>query len=157
MSSTPKHYMGDGRITCADAMRSMTFGCGLPPMASYWWGCALKYLWRCPNKGGAEDIEKAIDCLQKLKEEAFGKKMDDEPPMTPEASEPCDKLVAKLEGELIAEDAIEAVEKDASDVPETYCKKRGLKGTYSGGTDNYRLVMTRDLLRRQREALERGK
>lgn len=52
--------------------------------------------------------------------------------------------------------ALEDIEKDASDEPAMYCKKRGLKGTYSGSTDNCRLVMIRDLLRRQREALERG-
>ena len=62
----PSHYEGDGRVTCADALRSMTHGCGMPPMRLWWWGCAFKYLWRWPRKNGAEDLRKAKDCIERL-------------------------------------------------------------------------------------------
>ena len=72
MSETPTHYQGDGTITCADAMASMMHDTCLSGMEAYWWGCAMKYVWRWPHKNGAEDIEKAIDCLQKLLAEEAG-------------------------------------------------------------------------------------
>lgn len=76
MSETPTHYQGDGIITCADAMASMMSraedGHMLAATEYYWWGCAFKYVWRWPYKGGAEDVEKAIDCLQKLLDEERG-------------------------------------------------------------------------------------
>lgn len=72
MSETPAHYRGDGKTTCADAMASMMHDTCLSGMGAYWWGCTMKYVWRWPHKGGAEDIEKAIDCLQKLLVEEVG-------------------------------------------------------------------------------------
>lgn len=69
--SEPRRYAGNG-ITCSDAMESMTHGCGLPPMALWWWGCALKYLWRWPWKNGVKDLEKASDCIERLASEAAG-------------------------------------------------------------------------------------
>lgn len=67
---TPEHYKGDGAISCADALRSMftPIEDGLSAMQVYWLGCAFKYVWRWPLKNGVEDLDKAIDCLQKLKE-----------------------------------------------------------------------------------------
>lgn len=71
----PEHYRGDGYITCSRAMKS-AFGrwpaaialCST--MSVWWWCCAFKYLWRCMVKGMTlEDIDKAIDCLRKLREE----------------------------------------------------------------------------------------
>lgn len=66
-----QRYTGDGSISAADAMRSMvapTFeGGGYPPMVYFWWMCAFKYVWRWWAKGGGRDIDKAIDCLQRLK------------------------------------------------------------------------------------------
>ena len=69
-------YEGDGKVTAADAMRSMvapTFSNGVPltPMAYFWWLCAFKYVWRWWAKGGASDIRKAIDCLERLQTEAL--------------------------------------------------------------------------------------
>lgn len=32
--------------------------------APYFLGAAIKYVWRCKNKGGAEDIRKARRCLE---------------------------------------------------------------------------------------------
>ena len=71
----PEHYRGNGYITCSRAMKSAlgrwpaatALGC---TMAVWWWCCAFKYVWRCMVKGRTlEDINKAIDCLQKLREE----------------------------------------------------------------------------------------
>ena len=71
----PEHYRGDGYITCSRAMKSAL---GRWPaatalcctMAVWWWCCAFKYLWRCMVKGMTiKDIDKAIDCLRKLREE----------------------------------------------------------------------------------------
>ena len=39
-------------------------------MAVWWWCCTFKYVWRCMVKGKTlEDIDKAIDCLYKLRKE----------------------------------------------------------------------------------------
>lgn len=68
----PRHYMGDGVIECEPAMRSMVHGSLVPPFVAYWWGCAFKYLWRWKHKNGLEDLEKCIDCIERLKEDARG-------------------------------------------------------------------------------------
>lgn len=100
MSDTPKHYEGDGDITCADAMESMMVppvdGYGLSPMGYYWWGCALKYVWRWPHKGGKKDIEKAIDCLTRLLPEEGGVEI---PHPEPRASIQCTECVHCRVGE----------------------------------------------------------
>lgn len=72
----PTHYRGDGQIYCDRAMRSMVAGwekAGWPPMAMYWGESALKYLWRWPLKDEPlKDIDKAIDCLEKMRVEVAG-------------------------------------------------------------------------------------
>lgn len=66
----PSHYAGDGTVECMDAMRSMLYQeNGLSKIASYWWCATLKYVWRIPHKNGIQDIDKAIRCLQYMKEE----------------------------------------------------------------------------------------
>lgn len=65
----PHHYEGDGIVTCADAMRSMTHLVTLSPMAIWWWACAFKYLWRWPWKNGAEDLRRVYDCIDRLLKE----------------------------------------------------------------------------------------
>lgn len=62
----PPHYEGDGEVTCERAMASMMFGADVTNSAAYWWGCALKYLWRWPFKNGVEDLLKASECISKL-------------------------------------------------------------------------------------------
>lgn len=62
----PGHYEGDGEVSCARALRSMTWMSTLPPMQLWWWACAFKYLWRWPWKNGAEDLRKAHDCIGRL-------------------------------------------------------------------------------------------
>lgn len=65
----PKHYRGDGVVSCQRAMQSMNDGSKLLPDAAYWRGCAFKYIWRFERKNWTEDVDKAIDCLNKLRKE----------------------------------------------------------------------------------------
>lgn len=71
----PEHYRGDGYITCSRAMKSALAMWPVAlamcsTMSIWWWCCAFKYLWRCAVKGATlKDIDKAIDCLQKLRKE----------------------------------------------------------------------------------------
>lgn len=74
---TPKHYRGDGRVTCARALSSAMSQRSVAPfsgMALYWWCSAFKYVWRMWSKGDPEgDALKAIDCLRRcMKEVANG-------------------------------------------------------------------------------------
>lgn len=62
----PSHYERGG-MRCDEVMAAM-----LTPeqQVGYWYGCALKYLWRWPYKHA--DLvwklrDKAIECLQRLK------------------------------------------------------------------------------------------
>lgn len=73
-SNCPRHYLGDGFITATRAMRSaikqwkdeFTHSA----IIVWWWCCTFKYVWRCLSKGQTlPDIDKAIDCLQKLRKE----------------------------------------------------------------------------------------
>ena len=62
----PKHYAGDGKVTCMNAMWSMTHGLSLNPLVAFWWLTAFKYLWRWPRKGGLEDLEKCKQSIDYL-------------------------------------------------------------------------------------------
>lgn len=64
----PKHYAGDGKISCKDALRSMMSKAVMQPEKAYWWGCAFKYLWRWPLKDGRKDLEKCKQCIDYLLE-----------------------------------------------------------------------------------------
>ncbi len=62
----PGHYERGG-MRCDEVMAAM-----LTPeqQVGYWYGCALKYLWRCFYKHGdlvGKLRDKAIECLQGLK------------------------------------------------------------------------------------------
>lgn len=72
----PRHYAGDGKISCMMALKSMLHKSHekLTPMMIYWWGCAFKYMWRWPWKNEVQDIEKCEQCLKYLKEELNGDK-----------------------------------------------------------------------------------
>ena len=73
----PKHYAGDGKFECKDALASMLHNAGevLSPISIYWWGCAFKYLWRWPWKNIKQDLAKCRRCLEYL--EAELEKMED--------------------------------------------------------------------------------
>lgn len=73
-ANCPRHYLGDGFITATRAMRSaitqwrdeFTHSA----LIVWWWCCTFKYVWRCLAKGQTlSDIDKAIDCLHKLRKE----------------------------------------------------------------------------------------
>lgn len=66
--SHPSHYAGGG-IEAMDALKSAMAGSELSPMASYWWGCAFKYLWRWTRKNGLEDLRKCRQCIDFLMDE----------------------------------------------------------------------------------------
>jgi hypothetical protein len=66
----PRHYAGDGKISCMDALESMMSKQVLTPTQAYWWGCAFKYLWRWHLKGGIRDLEKCKQCIDYLTDAA---------------------------------------------------------------------------------------
>lgn len=64
--TAPIHYSGDGKTDCMKAMRSMMTYALLPLIQAYWWGNAMKYLWRWPHKNGIQDLRKCRQCLDYL-------------------------------------------------------------------------------------------
>ena len=62
----PAHYCAGG-IECIDALDAAT--AGLTGIEAFCTGNAIKYLWRWKHKNGAEDIEKAIWYLNRLRKE----------------------------------------------------------------------------------------
>lgn len=65
----PAHYLSATGLECHEAQRAMV---GHDGMAAYWRATAVKYLWRYPRKGRAEDVRKAIRCLEYLLAEMEG-------------------------------------------------------------------------------------
>ena len=61
----PAHYTS-GDIEAKDALKAAMEGSELSPMASYWRGCAFKYLWRFERKNGIEDLRKCRQCIDFL-------------------------------------------------------------------------------------------
>lgn len=53
----PSHYT-QGDIECIDAIAAATVN--LTGIEAHCTGCAIKYLWRWKQKGGLQDLEKAI-------------------------------------------------------------------------------------------------
>jgi len=53
----PSHYQRDG-MECIDAIKAAVQN--LSGAEAYATGSAIKYLWRWKEKGGAEDLQKAI-------------------------------------------------------------------------------------------------
>lgn len=59
----PKHY-NLGKVECIDAIESATIGkAGIQAVCT---ANVIKYLWRCEEKGGLEDLKKAQWYLNKL-------------------------------------------------------------------------------------------
>lgn len=61
----PDHYRRGG-MECKDVMRAMMYGADVTNAEAYWWGTALKYLWRWPYKNGVQDLQKARECIDQL-------------------------------------------------------------------------------------------
>lgn len=62
----PKHYSGS--IECIDAIAAATTE--LNGSEAFCIGNAIKYLWRYKNKGGIQDLEKAIWYINRVIEDA---------------------------------------------------------------------------------------
>lgn len=62
----PQHYTAGG-IECIDALKAATEG--LTGIRAVCAANAIKYIWRFSRKNGAEDIDKAIWYLHRLKAE----------------------------------------------------------------------------------------
>lgn len=69
---SPSHYAGDGNVECMDAIRSMMHDTHFDGITHFWWGNAIKYLWRWPRKNGVEDLRKAIRCIEYMLDEIEG-------------------------------------------------------------------------------------
>ena len=62
----PAHY-NQGGVECIDAMKAATVG--LEGIQAFCAANAIKYIWRFKDKNGAEDLDKAMWYIQRLKEE----------------------------------------------------------------------------------------
>ena len=62
----PSHYT-QGNVECIDAIKAATVG--LTGIEAVCTANAIKYCWRWKEKNGAEDLDKAIWYIQKLKKE----------------------------------------------------------------------------------------
>ena len=63
----PDHYT-TGDVECIDAIRAAP---GPELFLGYLWGNALKYLWRWPRKGLAEDLEKLKWYVDRIQREGY--------------------------------------------------------------------------------------
>lgn len=75
MKDAPTWYQsrsGDD-IDCMRAIKSMLTE---EQFEGFCLGCAMKYIWRWQDKGGVNDIRKAIDYLTKFTEEEDGRFID---------------------------------------------------------------------------------
>ena len=64
----PKHYT-QGAIECIQAIEYINKKLSLMGFEGFCLGNFVKYIWRCNDKNGWEDIDKAIFYLDKLLEE----------------------------------------------------------------------------------------
>ena len=66
----PLHYTfrGTPAIKAVDILTAKATG-----RVAYLIGCTVKYLYRYPMKNGAQDLDKAIQCLKMLREYLYGK------------------------------------------------------------------------------------
>lgn len=72
----PAHYQGAYGVECMDVIANLLDRVdGLNGTEKYWYGCAVKYLYRWPLKNGTEDLRKAEQCIEYLLDAL---RMDDE-------------------------------------------------------------------------------
>jgi len=60
----PAHYTAGG-VECIDAITA-ALACQIDPVSAWLTGQVIKYLWRWPQKNGAEDLRKARWYLERL-------------------------------------------------------------------------------------------
>lgn len=65
----PGHYTWRGK-ECIDVMEDFL---GKDGVTNYLLGCVLKYLYRFPKKNKAEDLDKAVQCIEMIKDIMYGK------------------------------------------------------------------------------------
>lgn len=61
----PSHYAWRGGPECIEIARELCRGSD--GIAAYLIGCAVKYIYRYPQKNGLQDLDKAIECLTMLR------------------------------------------------------------------------------------------
>ena len=66
MVNHPAHYT-QGGVECIDALKAATVG--LTGIEAVCTANAIKYLWRWKQKGGIQDLDKAIWYIRRLEEE----------------------------------------------------------------------------------------
>ena len=57
-------YYKNGKVECIDAIESATIN--KSGVTAYCTGNIIKYVWRCEEKGGLEDMKKAMWYLQRM-------------------------------------------------------------------------------------------
>lgn len=62
----PSHYAWRGGLECIEITRELCRGSD--GIAAYLIGCAVKYIYRYPQKNGLQDLDKAIECLTMLRD-----------------------------------------------------------------------------------------
>jgi hypothetical protein len=63
----PQHYAGQGKIECIEVLEQLAIDGHDFRILN-----AMKYLWRYRNKGGAQDLEKAIWYISRVFDEMQG-------------------------------------------------------------------------------------
>ncbi len=61
----PGHYAWRGGLECIEIAKELCQGSD--GIAAYLIGCAVKYIYRYPQKNGLQDLDKAIECLTMLR------------------------------------------------------------------------------------------
>lgn len=61
----PSHYAWRGGPECIEIAKELCRGSD--GIAAYLIGCAVKYIYRYPQKNGLQDLDKAIECLTMLR------------------------------------------------------------------------------------------
>lgn len=71
MIKHPDHYTFRG-VEAIEVVKIMT--ATATGVEAYLLGCAVKYLYRYPQKNGKQDLDKAIQCIKMLRDHLYGKK-----------------------------------------------------------------------------------
>ena len=88
----PRHYTDGCSIECIDVME-LAFGQFMT--YDFCVGSAFKYIWRCENKGGAEDLDKARWFVNYIRTKGWVEYYSDN-----ERIDKLDEIINKLEEKL---------------------------------------------------------